>query len=113
MALVAPTSVPLTDLRFSNSIDANSLRNSQSKVQFPQPQPPAQPRASVSLKTSQSNNQHALQRAQARIASLEKTIDFIQDQHKASLQGLHAEIARLQNVCAGKLLIEIKRLYFP
>ncbi|KAI9099861.1 hypothetical protein DFS34DRAFT_648806 [Phlyctochytrium arcticum] len=39
-------------------------------------------------------------RTLAHVTSLEKTIEYIQKEHSSVLQGLHAEIHRLQTVCA-------------
>ncbi|KAI8802806.1 hypothetical protein BJ742DRAFT_873065 [Cladochytrium replicatum] len=40
------------------------------------------------------------QRALTRITSLEKSLEYVQEQHSATIAGLHSEIARLQNLCA-------------
>jgi Coiled-coil domain of unknown function len=38
----------------------------------------------------------------SRIASLEKTIEYIQSEHSKTLADLHGEIKRLQELCCGK-----------
>ena len=63
------------------------------------------PSTSVTTSSGNSATQQALNRALSRISSLEKTIEFLQDQHKVSLKGLHSEIKRLQNLCAGKYMV--------
>ncbi|KAJ1545979.1 hypothetical protein HK096_005713 [Nowakowskiella sp. JEL0078] len=47
------------------------------------------------------SSSHGYQRALARVVSLEKTIEYLQDMHAGTLQGLHTEIARLQSICSG------------
>ena len=47
------------------------------------------------------STQIKLQKALSRVKSLEKTVEFLQDEHKNALKGLHEEISRLQNVCSG------------
>lgn len=42
-----------------------------------------------------------------RLQSAEKSIQFIQREHAATLTNLHEEIAKWQQKCSGKVLIEI------
>ncbi|KAJ3243268.1 hypothetical protein HDU78_000656 [Chytriomyces hyalinus] len=49
----------------------------------------------------------ALEKAQTRIASLERCIESLQEQHKGSLKDLHNEVSRLQNLCSDVGFAEI------
>ncbi|KAJ3229313.1 hypothetical protein HDU81_005479 [Chytriomyces hyalinus] len=49
----------------------------------------------------------ALEKAQSRIASLERCIENLQEQHKGSLKDLHNEVSRLQNLCSDVGFAEI------
>ncbi|KAI9352790.1 hypothetical protein BDR26DRAFT_849874 [Obelidium mucronatum] len=57
--------------------------------------------------TSTTSYKQAYEKSQSRIASLEKTIEFLQEQHKGSLKDLHKEIARLQNLCSDVSFVEV------
>ncbi|KAJ3393016.1 hypothetical protein HDU84_002956 [Entophlyctis sp. JEL0112] len=54
-----------------------------------------------------SSCKRALEKAQSRIFSLERTVESLQEQHKGSLQGLHKEIERLQNLCSDLQFADI------
>ncbi|KAJ3073223.1 hypothetical protein HDU98_001981 [Podochytrium sp. JEL0797] len=66
----------------------------------------ATPLQSVDTTTAASYKK-AYEKSQSRVASLEKTIESIQQQHFASLKDLHQEIARLQNLCSDISFVEI------
>ncbi|KAI8820674.1 uncharacterized protein EV422DRAFT_58943 [Fimicolochytrium jonesii] len=51
---------------------------------------------------------HAHSRALAKIAALEKTIEFLQTQHAGVLAGLHGEVERLQNACSELAMKSLK-----
>ncbi|KAI8799625.1 hypothetical protein BJ742DRAFT_883665 [Cladochytrium replicatum] len=48
-------------------------------------------------------------RSLARITSLEKTLEYVQEQHSATIAGLYSEIARLQNISTFDEAAHIKR----
>ncbi|KAJ3286723.1 hypothetical protein HDU79_006287 [Rhizoclosmatium sp. JEL0117] len=55
---------------------------------------------SQQLQQTEAGYKQAYDKAQSRISSLEKTVEFLQEQHKCTLKDLHKEIARLQNLCS-------------
>ncbi|KAJ3211602.1 hypothetical protein HDU67_004408 [Dinochytrium kinnereticum] len=72
----------------------------------PRSHPPAPAQAAPcncsEAKAETAATRRKLERAESRVASLEKTIEFLQSQHSVALKGLHEEIARLQNLCADR-----------
>ena len=46
-----------------------------------------------------------LSKALSKVASLEKTIEWMQAEHAGMVAGLHREIGRLQGVCGGELSV--------
>ncbi|KAJ3414291.1 hypothetical protein HDV05_006740 [Chytridiales sp. JEL 0842] len=105
MALVAPTTPlapPTSEIRFQASSPTPPSQPRSTASSKVNPHPPTHPRASavVSLKAAQTVQSTQLARALSRVASLEKTVEFLQESHKVSLVALHKEIERLQGVCA-------------
>ncbi|KAJ3131049.1 hypothetical protein HK100_006923 [Physocladia obscura] len=49
----------------------------------------------------------ALEKSQSRVASLERTVEFLQSQHRESLGDLHREIERLQNLCSDTQFADV------
>ena len=72
------------------------------------PNAPPLPQPIVSLtgteggKDRQEESQ-VLSKALSKVASLEKTIEWMQGEHAGMIAGLHKEIGRLQVVCGGEL----------
>ncbi|KAJ3042610.1 hypothetical protein HK097_001965, partial [Rhizophlyctis rosea] len=58
-----------------------------------------QPVVSLTGGKDRQEESQALTRALSKIASLEKTIDWMQGEHAGMVEGLHREIGRLQGVC--------------
>lgn len=46
-----------------------------------------------------------------KVATLKRHIDFLNETHSKSLQGLHCEIDRLSTLVSGKVLLTIRDVY--
>ncbi|KAJ3160880.1 hypothetical protein HDU86_008242 [Geranomyces michiganensis] len=73
-----------------------------------QPRPPSVPPHYPQQPASHLQAPPHSPRSAARISALERTIEYMQVQHSASLKGLHEEVAKLQSTCSDLSLELVK-----
>ncbi|KAJ3032895.1 hypothetical protein HDV00_006993 [Rhizophlyctis rosea] len=85
---------------FSTFGDLRGIRPSPPRVRKPNTNRPEMTQPATPPTQSPQTQQPQQPRLMGRIASLEKTIEWMQGEHAGMVAGLHAEIGRLQGVCA-------------